>query len=146
DDELALPAEPAAPKATPKRAARPNPKVAAGKSSNKVDESLDMPLSQGSPKAAPGKPAQKAPAAKSTQSAAKQAQELLQQAELDLKEGRLDEAREKAQRAQKLDVVYDDVLARDPEFILAQIERAERNGNGLIAKKPASSKADVSPQ
>ncbi|MGE5191194.1 MAG: hypothetical protein ACM3U2_01750, partial [Deltaproteobacteria bacterium] len=60
------------------------------------------------------------------------AQELLQQAQALLEGGRTEEARAKVHEAQKLDVAYDDVLAVTPEYLLALIERSERDG--ILAK------------
>ena len=59
----------------------------------------------------------------------------MQQAQALLEAGRLEEAKAKVQQAEKLDVAYDDVLAVTPDYLLAMIERAERDG--LLARNDA---------
>jgi hypothetical protein len=63
----------------------------------------------------------------------------LKQAEALLAEGRTQEARAKVQKAEKLDVAYEDALALTPDYLMALIDRAERDT--LVArneKRPAS--------
>ena len=91
------------------------------------EESLDLPLDTPEIRKAPAAKGQRGvPAAKT--GAAAEAEELLNQAEKLMKEGRLDEARAKVLKAQKLDVAYEGALAATPEYLLAMIERAEEQG------------------
>ncbi|HEV3026900.1 MAG TPA: hypothetical protein VG457_04965, partial [Planctomycetota bacterium] len=89
-----------------------------------------------------GKAARGASSAKAAADRAK-AEDLLNQAQALLDAGRVDEARAKVQQAEKLDVVYDDVLAVTPEYLLALIERAERDG--LLARNDAPGKKGSRP-
>src|SRR5205814_934293 len=73
-----------------------------------------------------------------------QAQELLKQAEALLAEGRTQEARAKVQKAEKLDVAYEDALALTPDYLLAMIDRAERDTLMARNEKQPSSKAPSS--
>ncbi|HEY2253358.1 MAG TPA: hypothetical protein VGH74_19930, partial [Planctomycetaceae bacterium] len=70
------------------------------------------------------------------------AQELLKQAQILLQEGRPDEARIKAQQAEKLDVAYD-LLGVTPDYVLSLIERAERDT--MLAQKPAAAEESAEP-
>ena len=83
--------------------------------------------------------------APSSSSSANQARarELLKQAEADLNEGRLEEAKAKVKQADKLDVAYDDAMAITPDYMLAMIERAERDG--LLARNQAPQKPSRGP-
>ncbi len=71
-----------------------------------------------------------------------QADELLKQAQILLQEGRSDEARIKVQQAEKLDVAYD-LLGLTPEYVLTQIELAERDT--MLAQKAAAEEESIEP-